>query len=232
MNEKLYGKNRKDLIKNIAIIFLAVMLALTFFSNTIMNYSLSEVATQYVQSDSITAKVRGTGSVEADDPYLISVTETRVISSVPVKVGDTVVKDQVLFYLEDKESDELKVAQDELDALLLAYTQQILSGDISQEAFQNAQGGVVLDIASYQAQIAGATVNVDNAKAALEAAEARAYTIQKQLDILNNDTVDTYTEEQAVTTATENLVAANTALATAEANLSAASGEVSGLPTL
>ena len=41
---------RRGWIKNIAIIFLAVMLVLTFFSNTIMNRSLPEVATQYVQS--------------------------------------------------------------------------------------------------------------------------------------------------------------------------------------
>lgn len=32
--------DRKDKIKNITIIFLLVMLILTFFSNTIMNYSL------------------------------------------------------------------------------------------------------------------------------------------------------------------------------------------------
>ena len=31
---------RKDWIKNLAIVFLSIMLILTFFSNTIMNYSL------------------------------------------------------------------------------------------------------------------------------------------------------------------------------------------------
>ena len=51
--------DRKDKIKNIAIIFLTLMLILTFFSNTIMNYSLVEVSTQMVMSDSITTKVRG-----------------------------------------------------------------------------------------------------------------------------------------------------------------------------
>ena len=38
MNENV--SKRRDWIKNVAIIFLAVMLVLTFFSNTIMNYSL------------------------------------------------------------------------------------------------------------------------------------------------------------------------------------------------
>ena len=38
-------------MKTVAIIFLSIMLVLTFFSNTIMNYSLPQVATQYVDLD-------------------------------------------------------------------------------------------------------------------------------------------------------------------------------------
>jgi hypothetical protein len=49
MNEN-GGKKRREWVKNAAIIFLSVMLVLTFFSNTFMNYSLPEVAAQYVQS--------------------------------------------------------------------------------------------------------------------------------------------------------------------------------------
>ena len=41
---------RRAWVKNAIIIFLAIMLILTFFSNTIMNYSLPEVAAQYAQS--------------------------------------------------------------------------------------------------------------------------------------------------------------------------------------
>ena len=37
MNEK-DGKKRREWVKNAAIIFLTIMLVLTFFSNTIMNY--------------------------------------------------------------------------------------------------------------------------------------------------------------------------------------------------
>ena len=56
---------KRGWIKNAAIIFLAVMLVLTFFSNTIMNRSLPEAATQVVTSGSIVTKVRGTGTVSA-----------------------------------------------------------------------------------------------------------------------------------------------------------------------
>ena len=49
---------RKEWVKTAAIIFLIIMLVLTFCSNTIMNYSLPEVATEYVMADSITLQVR------------------------------------------------------------------------------------------------------------------------------------------------------------------------------
>ena len=110
MNEN-GGKKRREWVKNAAIIFLSVMLVLTFFSNTFMNYSLPEVAAQYVQSGTITAKIRGTGTVESGDPYNVKISETRTISSVLVKTGDKVEKGDPLFLLEDKESKELTDAQ-------------------------------------------------------------------------------------------------------------------------
>ena len=133
--------NRKEWIKNAAIIFLSVMLVLTFFSNTIMNYSLPEVATAMIEPGSITAKIRGTGNLTAEDPYKISIQESRKIAGVAVKPGDVVEKDQVLFYLEGKESTELEEAQKALEELILAYSTTILSGDISNESYLNIKEG-------------------------------------------------------------------------------------------
>ena len=56
---------RKEWVKTAAIVFLSIMLVLTFFSNTIMNYSLPEVATEFVYPENITMQVRGTGTVES-----------------------------------------------------------------------------------------------------------------------------------------------------------------------
>lgn len=95
MNEN--GSKKREWVKTAAIIFLTVLLILTFFSNTIQNYSLPEVATQYVQSGTITAKIRGTGTIESGDPYEVKVTESRKVSSVAVKVGDTVQKGDTSF---------------------------------------------------------------------------------------------------------------------------------------
>ena len=94
MNEKA-GK-RRDWVKNAAIVFLTIMLILTFFSNTIMNYSLPEVAIQYIQAGTITSKVRGTGTVQSSSLYNVKVTESRKVTSVAVKVGDTVAEGDVI----------------------------------------------------------------------------------------------------------------------------------------
>ena len=112
MKEK--STNKREWIKSAAIVFLTVMLVLTFFSQTIMNYSLPEVATNYVQSGTITTKVRGTGMVESTDPYNVIVKETRKVSGVAVKVGDRVEKGDVLLYLAEKESTELEAARQSL----------------------------------------------------------------------------------------------------------------------
>ena len=160
MNEN-GGKKRREWVKNAAIIFLSVMLVLTFFSNTFMNYSLPEVAAQYVQSGTITAKIRGTGTVESGDPYNVKINETRTILSVLVKTGDKVEKGAPLLLLEDKESKELTDAQAALDKAMLDFELALLSGDISNSAFQNVQNGNVSSLNTYQSRIVAAEAEID-----------------------------------------------------------------------
>ena len=146
-------KIRKDKIKNVALIFLSVMLILTFFSNSILNRALPEVATAYVAYNTITEKVRGNGVATADDPYKVVVKDTRTIESVAVKVGDEVTKDQVLFYLEDAESEELKKAKDELEDLELAYMKAMFGSNLSSEVINKVAKGNTDNFATYQAKV-------------------------------------------------------------------------------
>ena len=155
--------NRKEWVKNVAIIFLSVMLVLTFFSNTIMNYSLPEVATAMIEPGSITAKIRGTGNLTSEDPYIVAIGESRKIASVAVKQGDIVEKDQVLFYLEDVESAELEEAQKALDEMILTYSSSILKGEISNESYEKIQGGNISSNAEYQSRINMAKLKLENA---------------------------------------------------------------------
>lgn len=224
MNEK--STKRREWVKTAAIVFLSVMLVLTFFSQTIMNYSLPVVAAQYVNSGSITAKVRGTGTVEAGDPYNLELTETRVISSVAVKKGDVVEKDQVLFYLEDEDSEELKTAEKALDDALLAYEQAILNGEISNQVINNAQNGKVNSIAGYQARINAANKTESDAQATVDSLQAQINEIDRQLSLLGYVNVDTTAETAAVVNAENNLNSAKTELENAQAKLSSLQAEL------
>ena len=117
---------RREWVKTFAIIFLVVLLILTFFSQTIMNRSLPEVVAQYVESGTINAKIRGSGAVSADETYDVTISQTRKIRSVLVKVGDTVNAGDVLFMLEPADSEELKTAQKTLSDLELAYQKSLI----------------------------------------------------------------------------------------------------------
>ncbi len=124
-------------VKNAVIVFLSVMLVLTFFSNTIMNRSLPEVATAYVESGSINAKIRGSGTVSAGESYDVVMDQTRKVASVLVQVGDTVMPGDVLFTLDETESEELKQAQDALEDMRLSYEKSLLNMDTADYAQEN-----------------------------------------------------------------------------------------------
>lgn len=193
---------KRGWVKNAAIIFLAAMLVLTFFSNTFMNHSLPEVAAQYVQSGTINAKIRGTGTVAANESYEVQSEQAREVLSVPVKVGDKVNVGDALVLFTEAESDTMKQAQDELDALLLAYKKALLNtGDAdyskqqreieyAQKALDRAKAK--RDAAAYsEAELAKAKQNVTNAqtevanaKAKLEAATDAVTKAQNYLDEL------------------------------------------------
>ncbi len=117
---------KRELIKTIAIVFLAVLLVLTFFSGTIMNYSLPEVATQMVSSGTINAKIRGSGTLAANESYEVNLKQTREVRSVCVKVGDTVEEGTLLFVLGDVESEELRTAQEALENARISYQRKVL----------------------------------------------------------------------------------------------------------
>lgn len=127
MNEK----NKKEWIKNIAIIFLAIMLLLTLFSNTIMNYSLPKVSTTYVGKGSITEQVRGTSNIETGDPFVMKAEETRKIDAVHVSKGDHVEVGDPIYDLSDVESEELSKAESDLATAELEYYKALLTTDVT-----------------------------------------------------------------------------------------------------
>lgn len=210
--------NRKDKIKNITIIFLLVMLILTFFSNTIMNYSLVEVSTQQVTSGQITSKVRGSGSVEASESYSVTIQETRKIATVNVKKEAEVATGDLLFTLEDTDSDELDAAKKSLNEAQAAYESAVLTAGITVAERQSIEAGKGSSLTQKQNEIAAANQRVKDAQAAVDAAQASVDKIKAQIDAVSNSTADTTVEEKAVLDADKKNSEAQDNLTNAEAS--------------
>lgn len=210
--------DRKDKIKNITIIFLLVMLILTFFSNTIMNYSLVEVSTQQVTSGQITSKVRGSGSVEASESYSVTIGETRKIATVNVKKDAEVATGDLLFTLEDTDSDELDAAKKSLNEAQAAYESAVLTAGITVAERQSIEAGKGSSLTQKQNEIAAANQRVKDAQAAVDAAQASVDKIKAQIDAVSNSTADTTAEEKAVLDADKKNSEAQDNLTNAEAS--------------
>ncbi|MBQ6609040.1 MAG: biotin/lipoyl-binding protein [Oscillospiraceae bacterium] len=127
MNET--PKNR-EWVKNAAIVFLAVLLVLTFFSNTIMNRSLPEVATQDVTDGAIVSKVRGSGTVTANGNNQVKMEKTRIIRAVLVKAGQEVKAGDVLFTLGEGSSEEIEALEEKIRNLQNSYNRTAVSGQV------------------------------------------------------------------------------------------------------
>lgn len=148
---------RRGWVKNAAIIFLAVLLVLTFFSNTIMNRSLPEVAAQYPTSGSINLKIRGTGTVSANQTQKVSIAESRKVKGVAIRAGDTVEEGQALFLLAEQDSEELAAAKTTLASMELAYEKALLDASAT-------SSGSNYDILSAQLTLEEAIERRDKAK--------------------------------------------------------------------
>ncbi len=134
---------KRELIKTILIIFLAILLVLTFFSNTIMNKSLSQITTERSTSGKLTERIRGSGMVMSNQSYGVTVDGNKIIDTINVKVGKEVEKGDVLLTVGTGESPELDAAIEQLETLELEYNKALLtpSKDYSSEnqAIKNAR---------------------------------------------------------------------------------------------
>ncbi len=191
-------KERKDKIKNVAIIFLIIMLLLTFFSNTIMNYSLVEVSTQMVSSGKITSKVRGSGTVEASETYAVTISESRKIATVEVKTGDTVQTGDTLFTLEDAKSSELQEAEKTLASLKKDYETAALQSGLTINELEAIEQGTTTSLKDKMNQLSSLQAAVDNAEAAVTAAQAKVNDLETRKTAAEGATVDTSAEQKAL----------------------------------
>ena len=193
---------RKEVIKNIAIVFLAVLLVLTFFSNTFMNYTLPQVSAVYVSQGTISEQIRGSGTVEAAESYEVKFDQTRTIKSVAVKTGQTINAGDTLFELEDSDSDELTQAQKDLEDKELDYKKAVLAQSDSSKyqsdylEIQKAEKELSELQAKYQTALAGtdplssALNDYNSLKSRSDKLTKEKEDLNTQLSAVNADTAD------------------------------------------
>lgn len=194
------SESRRAWIKNAAIIFLVILLLLTFFSNTILNYTLPEVSAQYAQYGTIAASVKVTGTVKANESYNVmyeadqaeaenGTIQSRKVVSVYVKEGDTVAKDTPIIALQGGASTQLEAAQAEYDKLKreydLALLQDVVDGLNSDNTLSKAEQAITdkkKELAELNAEYTAVLGGVDTTSVI----EARIETLEDGIEYLND----------------------------------------------
>ncbi len=214
---------RRGIIKNALIVFLVIMLILTFFSNTIMNASLPEVAAQYAMSGSITAKIRTNATVKANSVTSVKIEESRKVKAVAVKEGQDVEIGDVLFYLDDAESAELKGAKETLASLERQYELKLLKLDTDyyseelaivkkQKELADAKA-VLASLSGDGGAISALRAQIDEVKALRQELSKTIAAYEKEINKLSGGAADTSLTGEATSV---RLAAAKTRFATAE----------------
>ena len=216
---------KRTWVKDAAIVFLAIMLVLTFFSNTILNRTLPEAATALVEPNSIDSKVRISGTVSAKENYDVILDQSRKVASVAVKVGQEVATGDVLFTLEPGDSDELTAAKRELHSLELQYQKAVINADNNDYSRENrnielAKAAVDRAQAKYD-NYALTVEEVNDLEKKIDAAEAEVKSLQNQVDaaqtgMQNSSDGSGYSGGGATTAQRNRLAAAENALKAAK----------------
>ena len=216
---------KRGWIKNVAIIFLIVLLLLTFFSNTILTYSLPEVSAQYGQYGTISSAVKLNGTIKANESYKVvyeptesgDIVQSRKVKSVYVREGDMVEKDQAILAVEGGMSDELKALRDEYDELKKNYDLALIGDNVNylqssksleqaQEQYDEAKKELDKLNELYKKMMSGAATDKDK--------EARAVDLKKQKKQL----------EKRIAELEERIVDIESKIAEAKSTISAAGG--------
>ena len=116
-DENKKKKSRKWIIKAL-IIFLVIMGILTFFSNTIMNMTLTQVSTQQVYGATLSSIARASGTLHANTEKQIKATGDWTIDEVPVFLYQEVTEgDTLATFAQPETKEDLEAAKKELEEM-------------------------------------------------------------------------------------------------------------------
>lgn len=239
MKEEKEFKNRKWVIR-VAVGFMAAMLLLLFFSNTIYNYSLPQVTVVYSSPGQMTSAIRGEGVAEAMKATKVLSDGTHTIEDIPITLYDDVNEGDVLVTFKEidiEKNEELKAAQDALDLLLRSqYTEglQTVERDYTMEERMisdaletlNEANATLTKAQGKTAAVSAAQAEVNTKKTDLSSREAEMATIKMQEGALMaayGTAQDDFNEEDLIMAPlVSTLEAAKAILATAQGDLDTA----------
>ncbi|SNS93445.1 Biotin-lipoyl like [Anaerovirgula multivorans] len=133
---------RRKITGKATIIFLTVMLLLTFFSKTINNFTLPKVTYETPSSGTLIKEVSDTGNVQAKIIHDQYVRSNMKVTGVTVEVGDSVKRGQTLLTLDTTDiENQLKDEQDKYAQKKLHLERLIQAGEKLEEA--NSPGNLL-----------------------------------------------------------------------------------------
>jgi len=167
---------RKKKLRKLSLLFIGVMIALTFFSGTINNFSLPRVETARPTNGALVKEIFGEGKVEAKTTYE-EYTDTNLrVKDVMVGLGDRVAKGQPLISLDvdtltsDYQDEQVRYQQLEISLAGARDSQDEKQRDYDIMKILVEQG-------------AEAAINLQNAEKALADAQRNCQSIQLNLEI-------------------------------------------------
>ncbi|MBR5040989.1 MAG: HlyD family efflux transporter periplasmic adaptor subunit [Clostridiales bacterium] len=224
MSDEIKKKKSKKWIIKALIIFLIVMGILTFFSNTIMNMTLTQVSTQQIYGGTLTSISRTSGLLRANTELQVKSPGEIKIEEVPVYPYQEVAEGDVLAVLEIPEKKEdLEDKKKQLEDLKkkMGYDERTPNRPVDHYADE-------MQIVDYEKAVTQATKNLEAAKnkeAAIAKTKTEIKTIEDAIVQLNKEAADLENQkaeyEQRRDEAYEKFETAKESLALAQENLAA-----------
>ncbi len=118
--EKFAGK-KISVLKDAAIVLLVALMLLIFMSDLLMSHYLPQVQVDTIGAGTLTASVRGAGTVTSESSAEITSPAARTVKTVEIKEGQQVKKGDLLFTFEHAQDGEIEAEMEVLDRLFAEY---------------------------------------------------------------------------------------------------------------
>lgn len=209
-------EKHREWVKWAAIVFLSILLILTFFSNTIRNRNLVQVSTVRVTSGTITPVISGGGQVESAGLMPVLSEYPGSVTAILVQPGDVVTKGQALLEVQLQDDGSLDVKKQQLESLEREYEIALLQASITTGSGDSAElQRLKNNLAAAENRLA-ARKESDSGRKALEENVREAESNLKNAKAVYSTNVGP--AEAALKTAEENLADSELALTNAQAN--------------